>query len=254
MGILHKIVSDMCYWVMTVSRTVVSRNSVEHVTRDDMLDLTTVVRINRFDKALEERLNGTNLTNEEASDMCIDNIDEADKAAHGDGSNTPSDDEYAEMLPEDRPDCDDLDVDAYDKYIGAEVLMDVKGEGSRWDTVKRRVRNDDGTVVGTNHQNPLMDTREYELEYNNGTHNRYFANVIEDNLYSHINLKGLHLLVLEEISDHRNDGTALEVSDGYTVVHNGNRTPKKTTCRWKLWRQNERGLHHMGTTERPEGE
>ena len=76
------------------------------------------------------------------------------------------------MLPEDRPYRDDLDVDAYDKYIGAEVLMDVKGEGSRWDTVKRRVRNDDGTVVGTNHQNPLMDTREYELEYNNGTHNR----------------------------------------------------------------------------------
>ena len=91
--------------------------------------------------------------------MCIDDIDDADEATHGDGSNTPSDDDYAYMLPQDRPDCDDLDDDAYDRYTGAEVLMDVPGEGSRQATVKRCVRNDDGTVVGTHHRNPLMDTR-----------------------------------------------------------------------------------------------
>ena len=93
--------------------------------------------------------------------MCIDDIDDAEKAAHGDGSNTPSDDEYADMLPEDRPNRDDLDDDAYDRYIGAKVLIDVLGEGSRRATVKRCVRNDYGTVVGNHHQNPLLDTREY---------------------------------------------------------------------------------------------
>ena len=51
--------------------------------------------------------------------MCIDGIKDADKAAHGDWSNTPSDDEYAYMLPEERPDRDDFDYDAYDRYIGA---------------------------------------------------------------------------------------------------------------------------------------
>ena len=111
--------------------------------------------------------------------------------------------------------------------------MDVPGEGSRRATLKRRVRNEDGTVVGNHHRNTLMDTREYELEYDDGTHDRYLANVIAENLYSQIDYKGQQFLVLEEISDHRKYGTKLEVADRYTVGHIGNRTPKKTTRGWQ---------------------
>ena len=93
----------------------VSRTSVQHVTRYKMLDPIMLEKIKGFEKALEEHLDDTNFTNEEAGDICIDNIDNADKAAHGGGSNTPSDYEYADMLPEDRPDRDDLDNDAYDR-------------------------------------------------------------------------------------------------------------------------------------------
>ena len=107
--------------------------------------------------------------------------------------------------------------------------MDVPGEGSKRATVKCRVRNDDGTVVATHHWKPLVDTREYELDYYNGTHDQYFASVIADHLYSQIDSKEQHVLLLEDISDHRKDGTALEVSNGYTVRHNGDRIPNKTT-------------------------
>ena len=37
--------------------------------------------------------------------------------------------------------------------------------------------------MGTYHQNPLMDTQEYELEYSDGTHYRNFANIIAKTLY-----------------------------------------------------------------------
>ena len=77
----------------------VSRTSVQHVTHDEMLNPAMVERIKGFDKSLEERLDDTNFTNKEAGDMCIDDIDDAVEAAHGNGSNTPSDDEYADMLP-----------------------------------------------------------------------------------------------------------------------------------------------------------
>ena len=149
----------MCYWVLTVSGKVVSQTSVQHIIRDEMLDSAIVERIKGFDKSLEERLDDTNFTNKEAGDMCIDDIDDADEAAHGDGPNTPSDDDYTYMLPEEIPDRDDLDDDVYDSYIGAEVLMDVPGEGSRQATVKRRVSNYNGKVVGTHHRNPLMGAR-----------------------------------------------------------------------------------------------
>ena len=38
LGISHKIGSDMCYWVLTVSGNVVSWTTVQHVSRDDLLD------------------------------------------------------------------------------------------------------------------------------------------------------------------------------------------------------------------------
>ena len=120
--------------------------------------------------------------------------------------------------------------------------MDVPGEESRRATVKRRVNNADGTSGGTHHQNPLMDTREYALGYDDGTHDRYFANVIEENLYSQIDSEGRQIIVLEEITDHRKDRTAIEVADGYTVSHNGNKQLKKITRGWEINIKMKEGL------------
>ena len=88
---------------------------------------------------------------------------EADEVSHGDGPNTPSDEAYGDMMAEERANQYDIDDVAYEKYIGAEVIMEVPGKGSRWATVRRCVEDLDGKKVGTYHQNPLMDNREYEL-------------------------------------------------------------------------------------------
>ena len=88
--------------------------------------------------------------------------------------------------------------------------MDVPGEWPKRATVKRRIENEDGSRSGTYHRNPMMDTREYELEYDNGTQDRYVANVIAKNLYSQIDSEGHQFLVLEDISDHRKYGTAIK--------------------------------------------
>ena len=113
-------------------------------------------------------------------------------------------------------------------------MMDVPGEGHKRAMVKRSIENEDGLRAGTYQRNPRMDTREYELEYDAGTHDQYFANVIAENLYSQIDLEGHQFLVLEKISDHRKDGTAIEVSDGFTIGSNGDRQPKKKTRGWEL--------------------
>ena len=73
----------------------------------------------------------------------------------------------------------------------------------------------------------MMDTREYKLEYDDGTHNCYFANVIAENLYSQVDSKGHQFMVLDEISDHRSNGTAIMVADGFIVSRNGNKHPSK---------------------------
>ena len=194
--ILHKIRSDMCYWVLLVLVHVNSQTTVQHVTRDEPLDPSMAERVKKFDEDLDKRLDDTDSVNPEVGKLYIGEMDHADDVAHRDSSNTPSDEEYANMKTEDRPEQDDVDDEAYDKYIVAEVILDVPGEGAWRATVKHRVENADGMKAGMYHRNPLMDTREYELEYQDGTQDQYFSNIIADNLYSLIDSEGHQLIVL----------------------------------------------------------
>ena len=120
--------------------------------------------------------------------------------------------------------------------------MDVSGEGPKHATVKRRIENEDRSRAGTYHRNLLMDTLEYELENDDGTHDCYFANVIAENIYSQIDSEGHQFLVLEDISDHCKGGTAIDVADGFTIISNGNRHPKKTIQGWELNIKMKKGL------------
>ena len=55
-----------------------------------------------------------------------------------------------------------------------------------------------GKPIGQAHPNPLLDTRQYEVELEDGTTDAYFAN-----LYSQVDSEGRELLSFKEIADHR---------------------------------------------------
>ena len=48
LGISHRIVSDMCYWIINKSGTVIAETTVQNVTRDDMLDAKTAAQVENF--------------------------------------------------------------------------------------------------------------------------------------------------------------------------------------------------------------
>ena len=52
LGISHKIGSDMCYWLLTVSGNFIARTTVQHMTRDEYLDLVMCERIKEFDEQI----------------------------------------------------------------------------------------------------------------------------------------------------------------------------------------------------------
>ena len=59
LGISHRVGSDMCYWLITESKNLISKTLVEHVTRDDMLASGTKQQIDIFNMKLAERLDDT---------------------------------------------------------------------------------------------------------------------------------------------------------------------------------------------------
>ena len=70
-------------------------------------------------------------------------------------------------------------------------------------TVTERLKNADGTLIGTANDNTILDTREYKVEFGDGSYNEYSANVLIENLYSQVDEEGRSHLIFKAITHHR---------------------------------------------------
>ena len=128
---------------------------------------------------------------------------------------------------------DDYTPEAYDQYLTAKVLLPHGGE-LKQATVRGRKHDADGVPVGKRHPNPILDTRQYEVEFPDGSTEALAANLIAENIYAQVDEEGRTYSILGEILDHRTNGHALSKDDGYTVDKHGKRHPKTTTRGWEL--------------------
>jgi hypothetical protein len=210
---------------------------VQHVTAQECLNDNIKQSMDTFQRKMEERLDESNymIENEFESSRILQDEDLHDDPAYSDGSQTPTDAEYRmDTLPPDRPDEDDIQSDAYDKYIGAEVSVDFGMERRKRATVKARARDFEGNFVGRSNPNPLLHTSEYLIEYDDGTLDCMFANAIAENIYTQVDKEGQHFVLLNEIVDHRSTADAVQLQDSFVIMPNGRRTPKRTTKEWEL--------------------
>ncbi len=131
-----------------------------------------------------------------------------------------------------RSDADDYTPEAFDQYLTAEIVTDRGGDVLRG-TVKSRKRNHDGKPIGSSNPNPLLDTRENLVCFEDGTEDAYTANLIAESLYSQIDDDGRRLQTMEEIVDHERNHSALKEEDAYYSTKSGPK-PKRTTKGWCL--------------------
>ncbi len=82
-------------------------------------------------------------------------------------------------------DADEYTPEAFDKYLTAQIATDRGGEMLRG-TVKSWKRDRDGKPVGSSNPNPILDTREYLVCFEDGTGDTYTANLIAECIYSQI--------------------------------------------------------------------
>ena len=137
--------------------------------------------------------------------------------------------EKTTLTETDRPEDDD--IGSFDKYIGVTVKLDnVTNSCGNIATLKCHATNANGFEIGHAHNNPLLDTREYEVELEDSTTDRYFANAITENVYSQPDIEGHQTLVTSEIIYHGKDDSAVK----YIYEFTGKRfnIPKKTK---KIW-------------------
>jgi hypothetical protein len=71
----------------------------------------------------------------------------------------------------------------------AEILLPQGGE-LQMAPVCNRVKDRDGNPIGRQNSNPLLDKREYEVEFPDGAIEALQANLIAENMSSQINSEG----------------------------------------------------------------
>jgi hypothetical protein len=114
------------------------------------------------------------------------------------------------------PDIDAIkkesDVDTCDQYVGAHGRVPIGNEIKSVKSIRRK-RELDGTVRGRANANPMLDTRNYEIQFPDDRSDEYTANVIAENMYAQCDIEGRQFNLMEGIIDHKTDGHAFAPTD-----------------------------------------
>jgi hypothetical protein len=138
------------------------------------------------------------------------------------------------------PEYDKFDPNAFNQYINAELLLP-GGDSLLTGKVIARKKDRDGNPVGRSNANPILDSCVLEVQFNDGVVKEFAANVIAKHIYSQVDSERRRHLILDEIIDHRKDGSAVAPDDLYVTNRNDNQHMRRTTKGWKLSVQGKDG-------------
>ena len=123
-----------------------------------------------------------------------------------------------------------------DTYLSAELAIPRHGyEYPQYARVIKRRKDQEGNPVGTANTNPILDTREYVVEFMDGHEETMTANLIVEYLFSQVDDDGNRQVLLDEIIDHRVDTKiVVHEKDAYIKSRCGQKKRKKTTKGWEF--------------------
>ena len=193
-------------------------------------------RMKDFDDHLEGKLNATS---SDISDSVrsvkpsnVVDLDHEDQAFI-DEFNRVIDDEALKHVDDKAPSLNEFGES--DAYLNMELGLP-RGEDDSLlrARVIKRVRDDEGNPVGIPSNNPLLDSRQYEVEFDDGTTEVMTANIIAENLLAQVDEEGRRQQMLEEIIDHRVLPDAIPKSKGTFVTKRGLKRKVRTTKGWEI--------------------
>ena len=214
--------TEMSQWVMNAKGEVLPRHTLRKLTPQEMNSETEKKLMADFDSKIEQKFGPPAELPELRSDPdkpepFDDDTEPQYEDGDGQGFSMPEADDF--------PD--------YDGYLHTEVTLP-HGEHMQCAKVIKRVVDETGNVVGSYNQNPILDTRVYEVLFPDGATKQYAANVIAENLFAECDDEGYCYQGLKRIVDHRSDGTALTKDQAFVTGKNGNQHRKETTKGWYL--------------------
>ena len=220
----------MTYYVLTSTGSVVSRSTVQRVTNLELQVDEYIKTFEEFDARIHLKLKtdthrsyiGSKPNPEDWADLI------------------ETDDDFREEFYKIFNSKDVKEADSYtpevldDTYLNMELALPRDEDGPEYARVTKRLRDKNGLPIGTSHSNPILDTRLYEVEYLDGHKAALSANTIAENLFSQIDEEGNRHVLLQDIIDHRTDGSEVPLEDAFIHSTNGGKRKKETTQGWEI--------------------
>ena len=236
LGVSHRVGSLMSYWVLTQKGNIISCTTISRVTILEMQIDSTKSRLQEFDTAITDRLN-------DESHIII----EGGKSQPYDWSDHPFDEdidfveEFHSVVSnsEIKEANEEFTPDTYDdRYLNMELAVP-RGDNPnpQCARVTKWLRDADGVPIGTANENPILDSRMYEVEYQDGTKASLAANYIAENLFTQVDQEGNRHILLDELIDYRVNGCEVELQDAFITTGTGTRRRHETTIGWELLAQ-----------------
>ena len=228
----------MSYWILPESGIPISASTVQRLTNDERSTDEVQKRMNDFDNKTKvvfeaQNVDITNELHDISSSKIIDHEDE-DQEFFDEFTRTIDDATLAHADDEFRSSERLIEVGS-DQYIGMELALPRGDDGEIIHArVTKRMRDNEGLPIGRASHNPLLDSRQYEVEYADGNVEALTANIIAENLIARVDEEGRQQMMLDKIIDHRTTPEAIPKSKGTYVNHYGVKRQKQTTRGWEL--------------------
>jgi hypothetical protein len=209
----------------------VCRSTLRHLTDEELSSSVHKDMRQKFDKSIDYHLGPAALPQDFPSE------DLTPDPAYFDGTNA-MDPEYgdAEITPE-----------IGDNYLSAKLMLPKGGVMVKGCVTARKHDRDGNPVVNVN-DNPILDTRSYIVNFDDGNQTELTANMIAESLYSQCDPDGNQYVLLEEIISHRRLPAAVKLSD-QKIVHADDKTHlKHSTIGWQLccqWKDGSLSLENL---------
>ena len=98
----------------------------------------------------------------------------------------------------------------------------------------KRARDSDDNVIGRANKNPILDTRGYIVNFEDGDQVELSANTIAQSMYAQCDPDGDQYVMFDSIVDFRRSTTALCYADQKVFKADGRSFMRRTTAGWHL--------------------
>ena len=209
LGISSRTGRSMCYHILTQRGSIVSRSTVQRVTNLELQTDNVKSIFNKYDETVASKIQSPIRHYSGDKPDPDDWKDYADDIEFQEEFNRVYNSQLVSEADSYTPEVAD------DTYLGMELALPRDSEGPEYARVTKRLRDANGLPIGTSDNNPILDTRLYEVEYPDGYKTSMAANSIAENLFAQIDQEGNRFVAFDSIMDHRTDGTEIKPDNAF---------------------------------------